>query len=79
MTASIQHDDPRRLLTHASLYLWKQWRLYELAEWQDTLSILGRARHEVEEEDDALFLETLDAFLNDPNIVVDSADFELVA
>ena len=79
MRALIQHDDPRRLLTHASLYLWKQWRRYELAAWQDAMSILGRVRHEVEEEDDALFLQALESSLADSNINVSSADCELVA
>ena len=79
MRASIQHDDPRRLVTHASLYLWKQWRIYELAAWQDAMSILGRARHEVEAEDDALFLQTLDAFLEDTNIGAVADEYELVA
>jgi hypothetical protein len=79
MRASIQHDDPRRLLTHAGLYLWKQWRRYELTAWQDAMSLLRRVRHEVEEEDDALFLETLDTFLKDTNIGAAANECELVA
>jgi hypothetical protein len=72
-------DDPRRLLIHANLYLWKQWRLYGLPAWQDAMSILHRARHDVEEEDDALFLETLDASLKNPAVDVTLLDQELVA
>ena len=79
MRTSIQHEDPRRLLTHASLYLWKQWRIYELAAWQDAMSLLHRVRHQVEAEDDALFLQTLDTFLKDTNIDAVADECELVA
>lgn len=79
MKESLKCYDPRRLLTHASLYLWKQWRLYELSAWQDALSILHRARHDVEEEDDALFLESLDVFLKNPTVDWMAIDEQLVA
>ena len=68
MKESLKCDDPRRLLIHASLYLWKQWRLYELPAWQDAISILHRARHDVEAEDYALFLENWDVFLKNPTV-----------
>jgi hypothetical protein len=74
-----KNDDPRRLLMHAGLYLWRQWRLYELEAWQDAMSILHRTRVKVEEEDDALFLETLDGFLNNPNSSLTAGEQELVA
>jgi hypothetical protein len=74
-----KYDDPRRLLIHAGLYLWKQWRLYELEAWQDAMSILHRLRVHVEEEDDARFLETLDGLLKDTNSSLTLAEKELVA
>ena len=74
MKDSLKCDDPRRILIQASLYLWKQWRLYRLAAWQEAMSILHRARHDVEEEDAALFLETLDVFLKNPSIDVAPID-----
>jgi hypothetical protein len=74
-----KYDDPRRLLIHAGLYLWRQWRLYELEAWQDSMSILHRLRVQVEEEDDALFLETLDDLLEDPSSSLMPAEQELVA
>lgn len=77
--AALPCDDPRRLLTHASLYLWRQWRLYGLPAWEDALGILHRARHDVEEEDDALFLETLDGFLKDATVNVTPIDQEPAA
>ena len=70
MKDPLKCDDPRRLLIHANLYLWRQWRLYGLPAWQDAIGILHRARHEVEEEDDALFLETLDVALKNPAVDV---------
>jgi hypothetical protein len=79
MKEPLKCDDPRRLLIHASLYLWRQWRLYGLPAWQDAISILHRARHDVEEEDDALFLETLDVFLKNPAVNIAPIDQELVA
>jgi hypothetical protein len=66
-----KYEDPRRVVTHASLYLWRQWRLYQLPAWQDAMSILRRARIDVEEEDQALFMENLDLFVVDP--VADAA------
>jgi hypothetical protein len=64
MTASDEYNDPRQTLTHASLYLWRQWREYDLEALQDSLNILRRARTDVDEEDEALFVKNLDAFLN---------------
>ena len=74
MEESLKCDAPRRLLTQASLYLWRQWRLYGLPAWQDAMNILHRARLDVEEEDDALFLETLDVFLKNPSGDVTAID-----
>lgn len=54
MRASHVSHDPRRVLTHASLYLLRQRRLYELAVWQDAMSILRRVRIDVEQEDEIL-------------------------
>lgn len=79
MKESLKCDDPRRLLTHASLYLWRQWRLYGVSAWQDAMSILHRARHDVEEEDDTRFLETLDVYLKNPTIDVTAIDQQLAA
>jgi hypothetical protein len=67
MRVSFEYDDPRRILTHASLYLWRQWRLYGLAAWQDAMCILRLARIDVEEEDESFFLENMDVFLNRPS------------
>jgi len=78
MKESLKCDDPRRLLTQAILYLWKQWRLFGLSPWQDAMSILHRARHDVEEEDDTLFLEALDVFLEKPTMNVRPIGEELV-
>ena len=66
MKEPVKCDDPRRLLTQASLYLRRQWRCYRMPAWEDAMSILHRARHDVEEEDDALFLETLERLLKNP-------------
>jgi hypothetical protein len=74
MKESLKCDDPRRQLTEASLYLWRQWRLYGLTAWHDAMNILQRARHDVEEEDDALFLETLEVFLKNPSADVTAAE-----
>jgi len=79
MEDSLKCVDPRRLLTQASLYLWRQWRLYGLAAWQDAMNILRRARHAVDEEDDALFLEILDVFLKNPSVDVTAIDQDLAA
>ena len=79
MKESLKCDDPRRLLIHASLYLWRQWRLYGLPEWQAAMNILQRARQEVEAEDDALFLETLDVFLNNTSVDVTAIAVDLAA
>lgn len=57
-TSHLSHD-PRSVLTHASLYLLRQWRLYRLEAWQDAMSILRGARIDVDQEDEILFLETL--------------------
>jgi hypothetical protein len=79
MKDPLKCDDPRRLLIHASLYLWRQWRLYGLPAWQDAISILYRARHDVEEEDDALFLGTLDVLLKNSAVDATPIDQELAA
>jgi hypothetical protein len=58
------HDDfvdPGRVLTHASLYLWKQWRNYPLAAWENAESIIRRAYDAVEEEDRLNFVRSIDA------------------
>jgi hypothetical protein len=77
MKESLKCDDPRRLLTEAGLYLWRQWRLYGLPAWQDAMNILQRARHDVEEEDEALFLETLEVFLKNPSADATATDQDL--
>jgi len=79
MEESLKCVDPRRTLTQASLYLWRQWRLYGLPEWQAAMNILQRARQEVEAEDDALFLETLDVFLNNTSVDVTAIAVDLAA
>jgi hypothetical protein len=79
MEESLRCDDPRRLLTEARLYLWRQWRHYGLPAWQDAMNILQRARHDVEEEDEALFLETLEVFLKNPSTDVAATDQDLAA
>jgi hypothetical protein len=55
--------DPERILIHASLYLWKQWRQYPLAAWENAESILRRAHDAVEEEDRIEFVRSLDRLL----------------
>jgi len=50
------------MLTHASLYLWKQWRQYPLAAWENAESIIRRAYDDVEEEDRLRFARSIDAF-----------------
>jgi hypothetical protein len=50
------------MLTHASLYLWKQWRQYPLAAWENAESIIRRAYDDVEEEDRLRFVGSIDAF-----------------
>ena len=55
-------QDPGRMLTHASLYLWKQWREYPLAAWEAAESIIRRAYDDVEEEDRLRFVRSIDAF-----------------
>jgi hypothetical protein len=79
MEESFKCVDPQRLLTQASLYLRRQWRLYGLSAWQDAMNILHRARHEVEEENAALFLETLEVFLNNCSVDVTAIDQDLAA
>jgi hypothetical protein len=53
-------EDPGRILTHASLYLWKHWRQYPLAAWENAETILRRAHDAVEEEDRIEFVRILD-------------------
>jgi hypothetical protein len=43
------------------------------------MNILHRARLDVEEEDDALFLETLEVFLKNPSVNVTAIDQDLAA
>lgn len=60
MTQQDGYEDPGRILAHASAYLWKQWRQYPLAAWEDAESILRRASNAVEEEHWAKFVQSLD-------------------
>jgi hypothetical protein len=60
MRAQNKFVDPGRVLTHASLYLWKHWRQYPLAAWENAESILRRAHDAVEEEDRIEFVRSLD-------------------
>jgi hypothetical protein len=55
-------EDPGRILMHASLYLWKHWRQYPLAAWENAESILRRAHDAVEEEDRIEFVRGLECF-----------------
>jgi hypothetical protein len=63
MRAQHKFVDPDRILTHASLYLWKHWRQYPLAAWEEAESILRRALDAVEEEDRIEFVRSLDRFV----------------
>ena len=60
MKAKQDSNDPGRMLAHASLYLWKHWRQYTLAAWEDAESILRRAYEAVEEEDRIEFIRVLE-------------------
>ncbi len=60
MKAQSHSNDPGRTLAHASLYLWKSWRQYALASWEDAESILRQAYDAVEEEDRIQFIRALD-------------------
>jgi hypothetical protein len=60
MKAQLESNDPGRMLAHASLYLWKHWRQYALAAWEDAEGILRQAYDAVEAEDRAEFLLALD-------------------
>ena len=60
MKAQPNSNDPARILTHASLYLWKYWRQYALAAWEHAESILRQAYNAVEEEDRIQFIRALD-------------------
>ena len=53
-------EDPGRILMHASLYLWKHWRQYPLAAWENAETILRRAHDDVEAEDRIQFVRNLD-------------------
>jgi hypothetical protein len=63
MRAQDNFVNPGRILTHASLYLWKHWRQYPLAAWENAESILRRAHDAVEEEDRIEFVRSLDRFV----------------
>ena len=52
--------DPGGILAHASAYLWKQWRHYPLAAWEDAESILRRAHNAIEKKDWVKFVHSLD-------------------
>ena len=65
MRAQDNSQDPGRILAHASVYLWTQWRQYPLPAWEDAESILRRAHDAVEEEDRIEFVHTLDEFFAD--------------
>jgi hypothetical protein len=67
MRAQGNFVDPGRILTHASLYLWKQWRQYPLAAWENAESILRRAHDAVEEEDRIEFVRSLDRLIESEN------------
>jgi hypothetical protein len=60
MKARLHSNDPARILTHASLYLWKSWRQYTLTSWEDAESILRQAYDAVEAEDRIEFIRALD-------------------
>jgi hypothetical protein len=60
MKARLHSNDPARILTHASLYLWKSWRQYTLTSWEDAESILRHAYDAVEAEDRIEFIRALD-------------------
>ena len=59
-------NDPARMLAHASLYLWKHWRQYALAAWEDAEGILRQAYGAVEVEDRIEFMRTLDVAASAP-------------
>ena len=67
MRAQDNNVDPGRILTHASLYLWKQWRQYPLAAWENAERILRRALDAVEEEDRIEFVRSLDRLIESEN------------
>jgi hypothetical protein len=60
MKAHESSNDPGRILAHASLYLWKHWRHYALAAWEDAEGILRQAYDAVEIEDRIEFMNTLE-------------------
>jgi hypothetical protein len=67
MRAQDNCEDPGRILNHASLYLWKQWRQYPLAAWENAESILRRAHDAVEEEDRIEFVRSLERLVQPEN------------
>ncbi|MCU1305443.1 MAG: hypothetical protein JWN45_138 [Acidobacteriaceae bacterium] len=67
MTLEDNFANPGRILTHASLYLWKQWRQYPLAAWENAESILRRALDAVEEEDRIEFMRSLEHLVETEN------------
>jgi hypothetical protein len=60
MKTRIRSNDPGRKLAHASLYLWRHWRQYALAAWEDAEGILRHAYDAVEAEDRIEFIRALD-------------------
>jgi hypothetical protein len=60
MKTQIRSNDPGRKLAHASLYLWRHWRQYALAAWEDAEGILRHAYDAVEAEDRIEFIRALD-------------------
>lgn len=65
MKLSTELCDPSRILTHASLYLCKHWRLYSLDAWEAAKSILRQAHDAVEQEDRIKFIGDLEAALEE--------------
>jgi hypothetical protein len=63
MRAQDNYKDPGRMLTHASLYLWKQWRQYPMGAWENAEGILHRAYDAVEEADRIEFVRSLDGLV----------------
>jgi hypothetical protein len=63
MRAQDELANPAKILTHASLYLWRQWRQYPLAAWENAESILRSALNAVEQEDRIEFIRSLDRFV----------------
>jgi hypothetical protein len=60
LKARLHSNNPARILSHASLYLWKSWRHYPLTSWEDAESIFRHAYDAVEAEDRIEFIRALD-------------------